>query len=695
MLSKVLVIVESPAKAKTIGRFLGKKYTVKSSMGHIRDLPKSQMGVDLDNGFEPKYITIRGKGELLRELKTAAKKSDFVLLATDPDREGEAIAWHLQQLLGIAQEANCRIEFNEITKEAIQKAARQPRKVDYNRVDAQQARRVLDRLVGYGLSPLLWKKVRKGLSAGRVQSVAVRLICDREKEITEFIPEEYWSLTAKLKNAAQNMLEAKLYKKHDEVIKITSEQAMQTVLDELQDSVYVVRSVRKKEKKRSPAPPFTTSSMQQEAYRKLNFTARKTMMVAQQLYEGIDIGKKEGTVGLITYLRTDSTRIAEIAQNEARAFITERFGRDFIPPSPRQFLSKKQAQNAHEAIRPTSTARTPESLEHVLSKDQFKLYKLIWERFVSSQMSSAVLDTTTVEIAAGAYVFRTSGAIIKFPGFMKVYTESRDNEAEEAGILPEIEEGETLKLQALLPKQHFTQPPPRYSEATLVKTLEELGIGRPSTYAPIIETILHRGYVTREQKQFAPTELGIIVVEILKEFFPDIIDVEFTATMENNLDKVEEGNLHWQSVVGNFYAPFTRQLKHAEQEIGTIEIEDEVSDELCEKCGRNMVIKMGRFGKFLACPGFPECRNTKPLLEEIGVQCPLCDGKIVARRTKKGRKFFGCSKYPACNFVAWDKPSNEMCPQCHSVLLEKKLKNETRLVCSKEGCKFQKQLGKG
>ncbi|WP_227766645.1 type I DNA topoisomerase [Zhaonella formicivorans] len=692
-MSEILVIVESPAKAKTIGRFLGKKYTVKYSMGHVRDLPKSQLGVDIEEGFLPRYITIRGKGELLKELKAAAKRSSMVLLATDPDREGEAIAWHLQQVLGIEQLEKCRIEFNEITKNAIQQAVQNPRTIDFDRVNAQQARRILDRLVGYGLSPLLWKKVRKGLSAGRVQSVAVRLICDREKEINQFIPEEYWSLTALLKSKPAGKIEAKLIKKANEPIKISSQAEMDQVLSEIQGQEYRVVEIKKKEKKRNPAAPFTTSSLQQEAYRKLNFTARKTMMIAQQLYEGIDLGKKEGTVGLITYLRTDSTRIAAVAQEEARSYILDKFGKEYVPSIPREYTSKKQAQNAHEAIRPTSTLRTPESLSDVLSKDQYKLYKLIWERFVASQMSSAILDTTTVDIAAADYLFRANGAIIKFPGFMQVYTESREGDSEEdAGILPDLQEGTILILQKLEPKQHFTQPPPRYSEATLVKTLEELGIGRPSTYAPTIETILQRGYVVREQKQFAPTELGMVVVELLKEYFPDIIDVEFTANMESNLDEVEEGAMDWQVVVDTFYRPFAKELEQAEKEIGSIEIADQVSEEICESCGRNMVIKMGRYGKFLACPGFPECRNTKPLLEEIGVPCPKCEGKIVLRRTKKGRKFFGCSNYPECDYVSWDKPTTELCPECHSTLVLKNIKKGSRLVCPKEGCHFEKEV---
>jgi len=688
-LSNVLVIVESPAKAKTISRFLGsKKYIVKSSMGHVRDLPKSQWGVDVNNDFEPKYITIGGKGNLVKELKTAAKKSDAVLLATDPDREGEAIAWHLQQLLDLDPNSNCRIEFNEITKNAIQKAIKEPRKIDMNRVDAQQARRVLDRLVGYSLSPLLWKKVKKGLSAGRVQSVAVRLICDREDEIKKFVPEEFWTIDAVLKKLSNEKFKAKLLKKNGEPIKIGSEQEKDQILAELQGQEFIISSVKKKEKKRNPVAPFTTSSLQQEANKKLNFTVKKTMMLAQQLYEGIELDKKQGIVGLITYLRTDSTRISAGAQEEARNYILEQFGKEYIPETAREYAVNKQAQDAHEAIRPTSVYRTPEAVENFLTKDQFKLYKLIWERFVASQMSSAVFDTTTVDIAAGNYLFRANGSILKFPGFMKVYAESKENE-EDGGILPDLGQNDPLILVKLDPKQHFTQPPPRYTEATLVKTLEELGIGRPSTYAPTIETILTRGYVIKEQKQFVPTELGRIVVDLLKEFFADIINVEFTAKLESNLDKTEEGIYNWKEVVRDFYEPFAKELEIAEKEMEQVELADEVSDEICEKCGRHMVVKIGKYGKFLACPGFPECRNTKPLLEPLGIECPKCKGQLVLRRSKKGRKFYGCSNYPECDFVSWDQPTSERCPECGSMLLMKTNKKGKKLVCSNENCNFE------
>ncbi|MGI6552170.1 MAG: type I DNA topoisomerase [Bacillota bacterium] len=693
-MSKVLVIVESPAKAKTISKFLGSKYTVKSSMGHIRDLPKSQLGVDVDNGFEPKYITIRGKGDIVKELRSEAKKCKKVLLAADPDREGEAIAWHLQQILGIDDEEQCRIEFNEITKKAVQEALKKPRQIDGCRVSAQQARRVLDRLVGYKLSPLLWSKIRKGLSAGRVQSVAVRLICDREAEIKAFVPEEYWSLTALLATENEEKFSAKLAKIPDgENAKISSQAEMEKVLQGLEKVLYRVEKVQKRDKKRSPSPPFTTSSLQQEAYRKLNFTAKKTMRLAQELYEGLSLGKKEGAQGLITYIRTDSTRVASQAQEEARRYIAEKYGAEYVPDKPNQYVSKKNAQGAHEAIRPTSPARDPESLKNYLSRDQLRLYQLIWERFLASQMSPALLEVTTLEIAAGTYQFRASGSVVKFPGFLRVYTVQEEETAEESDhVLPPVAEGELLKLIKLEPKQHFTQPPPRYSEATLVKTLEELGIGRPSTYAPTIDNILNRGYVVREQKQFVPTELGQIVVDLLKEYFSDIIDVQFTAHMEQKLDEIEEGELEWRGVVEEFYLPFAKLLAQAEKEIGEIVLEDEETDHECEKCGRKMVIKTGRYGKFLACPGFPDCRNTKPLLETIGVPCPFCKGEVVIRKSKRGKKFYGCSNYPYCDYLSWDKPTTQKCPDCGKILVEKQGKQKGKLVCGDKSCGYETQI---
>lgn len=689
-MSRTLVIVESPAKAKTISKFLGKKYTVKASMGHVRDLPKSQFGVDVEDGFKPKYITIRGKGETIKDLKTAVKKAEQVLIASDPDREGEAIAWHLQNLLEISEDKPCRIEFNEITKQAIQKAARQPRLIDYNRVNAQQARRILDRLVGYNLSPLLWRKVKKGLSAGRVQSVAVRLICDREAEIQSFEPEEYWTLTGLFVKTGYTPFEGKLLKYQDKKIDINNKETMQEVLDNLKGAHYTVTKVVRKEKSRKPSPPFITSTLQQEAYRKLNFTARKTMMVAQQLYEGLDLGK-EGTSGLVTYIRTDSTRVSEYAREEAQKYILERFGVDYAGKEAAQTGGRKRIQDAHEAIRPTLIHREPDQIKGYLTNDQYKLYKLIWSRFLASQMSPAAFDTTSVDISAGDYVFRATGSVIKFPGFMKVYIESRDNgEKDEEKLLPELKEGEEVEARSLTPKQNFTQPPPRYTEATLVKTLEEKGIGRPSTYAPIVETIIKRGYVVRENKQFYPTELGDIVVNLLKNHFHDIIDVEFTADMEEKLDEIEEGDRDWVQVLDDFYRPFNLTLEKAEEEIGHIQVADEVTEEICDQCGRNMVIKMGRFGKFLACPGFPECRNTKPLLEQIGVKCPRCEGELIARRSKKGRKFFGCSRFPECDFVTWDRPAKVKCPKCGDLMVEKKGAGKGDFLrCTNKNCSYK------
>lgn len=687
-MAKTLVIVESPAKAKSLGKFLGKKYTVKASMGHVRDLPKSQFGVDVQEGFKPKYITIRGKGDIIKELKSATKKVDKVLLAADPDREGEAIAWHLANVLNIDKQDPCRIEFNEITKQAVQEAVKRPRPVDQSRVNAQQARRILDRLVGYNLSPLLWRKVKKGLSAGRVQSVAMRLICDREEEIQAFIPEEYWSLLAKLVKGKNSTFEAKLHKIDGDKAKISNEDQIKQILSDLQEETFQVGNVTKREKKRQPAVPFITSSMQQEAYRKLNFTARKTMMVAQQLYEGLDLGK-EGPVGLVTYIRTDSTRISETAEKEAGDYIAERYGKEYVPSEKRRMAPKGRTQDAHEAIRPTSVIKEPDSIKKFLTQDQYKLYKLIWKRFVASQMSPAIIDTTSVDVTAGKYIFRATGSIIKFAGFMKVYIEGRDDEEDtsEGNTLPELKKGDKVKAHSLVPKQHFTQPPSRYTDASLIKTLEEKGIGRPSTYAPIVDTILKRGYIIRENKNFYPTELGVIVVDLLKNYFPNIIDVEFTADMEKKLDSIEDGDVNWVQILEDFYSPFGELLTVAEKEIQQIQVEDEVTDEICEQCGRNMVIKMGRYGKFLACPGFPECRNTKPLLEPTGVSCPDCAGELVLRRSKKGRKFYGCNNYPDCQFVVWDQPTNQKCPQCQSMMVMKESKGNKIYRCSNKDCK--------
>lgn len=687
-----LVIVESPAKAKTIGKYLGSKFIVKASMGHIRDLPKSQIGVEVENKFEPKYITIRGKGSVLKELKDASRKVKHVFLAADPDREGEAIAWHLAHYLELSEKEPCRVVFNEITKQAVKDAFKQPRPIDMDLVNAQQARRILDRLVGYKISPLLWKKVKKGLSAGRVQSVAVKLIIDRENDIKSFVPEEYWSITAKLAvNGTE--FEAKFYGMDGEKTELHREAEVQDVLRRIQSAAFVVVDVKEKERQRNPAPPFITSSLQQEAARKLNFRAAKTMQVAQQLYEGIDLGK-EGTVGLITYMRTDSTRISPVAQEEAKAYIETAYGAEFYPETPRVYIKKNaNAQDAHEGIRPTAVSKTPEELKPYLSKDQFRLYKLVWERFVASQMASAVLDTMTVDISAADTTFRAVGSKVKFPGFMKVYVEGNDDgTTEDDKYLPALRQGDQLSNMGIEPKQHFTQPPPRYSEARLVRVLEEMGIGRPSTYAPTLETIQKRGYVAMEEKKFVSTELGDLVIQLMAEFFPEILNVEFTAHMEEELDFVEEGKVDWVRVLDEFYSTFEKRLEVAEEEMKEIEIQDEVTDVLCEKCGRHMVIKMGRFGKFLACSGFPDCRNAKPIVKEIGVTCPKCkEGHVVERRSKKGRIFYGCDKYPECDFVSWDKPADKPCPNCSSMLVEKNTKAGAFLQCVECGYKEENQ----
>lgn len=678
-----LVIVESPAKAKTIGKYLGSKYIVKASMGHVRDLPKSQIGVEVENDFNPKYITIRGKGSVLKELKDASKKVKKVYLAADPDREGEAIAWHLAHALDLDETQSLRVVFNEITKTAVKDAFKTPRKINMDLVNAQQARRILDRLVGYKISPLLWKKVKKGLSAGRVQSVAVKIILDRENEISAFIPEEYWTITAKLavKGAA---FEAKFLKLNGAKKELTNQQEVNEILALIKESPFEVGEVKERERQRHPSAPFTTSSLQQEAARKLGFRAAKTMSVAQQLYEGVELGK-EGTVGLITYMRTDSTRISGTAQEEAKEFITGKYGENFVPESPRQYSKKAaNAQDAHEAIRPTSVLRDPESMKPFLSRDQLRLYKLVWERFVASQMASAVLDTLSVDITVGPTVFRATGSKVRFPGFMKVYVEGNDDgTTEEEKFLPELHTGDVLTKEDIEPKQHFTQPPPRYTEARLVRTLEELGIGRPSTYAPTLETIQKRGYVAIEEKKFVPTELGELVIEQMEQFFPEILNVEFTANMEEDLDHVEEGSEDWVKVLAEFYESFEKRLEVAEEEMKEIEIEDEVSDEICEKCGKPLVYKLGRFGKFLACSGFPDCRNTKPIVKDIGVACPKCkEGHVVERRSKKGRVFYGCDRYPECDFVSWDKPSLKPCPNCSSLMVEKKSKQGIKLQCT-------------
>lgn len=684
-MADTLVIVESPAKAKTISKYLGKKYIVKASMGHIRDLPKSQTGVDVENGFKPKYITIRGKGNVLKELREASKKVKKVYLAADPDREGEAIAWHLAQYLDVDESEACRVVFNEITKDAVRDAFRHPRRINMDLVNAQQARRILDRLVGYKISPLFWKKVKKGLSAGRVQSVAVKLIIDRENEISAFIPEEYWTITANL-SIRGSAFEAKFYGKGQEKIELKNGEEAERIAAAVTNAEFVVTDVKPKERLRHPAAPFITSSLQQEAARKLNFRAAKTMQIAQQLYEGVDLGK-EGTVGLITYMRTDSTRLSPVAVEETRRYIAEAFGEAYVPKAPRDYSKKNAqgAQDAHEAIRPTSVLRHPDQVKPHLTRDQHRLYKLIWERTVASQMASAVLDTVTVELAAGGYAFRANGSTVKFPGFMKVYIEGSDEGAsgEEHRMLPALRQGDRPELRKLEPKQHFTQPPPRYTEARLVKTMEELGIGRPSTYAPTLETIQKRGYVAIEDKKFVPTELGVVVTQLMEEFFPEILNTQFTADMEADLDRVEEGRKDWVALLDEFYQTFQERLAVAEEEMKQVEIKDEVSDETCDKCGRPMVYKMGRFGKFLACSGFPECRNTKPIVKDTGVACPKCgQGSIVERRSKKGRIFYGCNAYPACDFVAWDKPAAKPCPDCGSLMVEKHARGRTTLRCT-------------
>ncbi|MDP4092158.1 MAG: type I DNA topoisomerase [Bacillota bacterium] len=687
-----LVIVESPAKAKTIGRFLGKGYKIEASMGHIRDLPKSQMGVDIEHNFEPKYITIRGKGDLISKIKKEAKNANKVYLATDPDREGEAISWHLANLLDIDESDKCRITFNEITKNAIKSAIKSPREIDMNLVDAQQARRVLDRIVGYKISPLLWRKVRKGLSAGRVQSVSTRLICDREEEIEKFVAEEYWSIIAKLTEPkAKAQFEARFHGTVNEKIELKNGQQVDKILEDIKNVEFIVNKIKASEKRKTPAPPFITSTLQQEAARKLGFTTKKTMMVAQQLYEGIDV-KGVGALGLVTYIRSDSTRIASEAQQEARTFIREKYGEKYIPEEIRIFKNKSASQDAHEAIRPTHINMEPDSIRDSLNNDQYKLYKLIWERFTASQMASAVYDTVSVDIGAGSYLFKANGSKMKFPGFTAVYTEGKDEETEDGEVsIPVLEENEKLGLKKLDPKQHFTQPPPRYTEATLVKALEEKGIGRPSTYAPTITTILARGYVEKEKKFLIPTELGKIVTEIMKKNFQDIVDIQFTAQMEKKLDDVEEGEKRWVDIMKDFYGPFESVLSKAEESIGHVEVPDEVTDIICEKCGRNMVIKSGRFGKFLACPGFPECRNTKAIIEEAGVNCPKCGGKILIKKTKKGKKYLGCENNPKCNFMTWDKPTKESCPQCSNFLVKKFSGKKAQLKCSKEDCGYMRE----
>ncbi|AKS67307.1 type I DNA topoisomerase [Staphylococcus coagulans] len=685
-----LVIVESPAKAKTIEKYLGKKYKVIASMGHVRDLPRSQMGVDVEDNYEPKYITIRGKGPVVKDLKRHAKKAKKVFLASDPDREGEAIAWHLANILELEDSKENRVVFNEITKDAVKESFKHPRGIEMDLVDAQQARRILDRLVGYNISPVLWKKVKKGLSAGRVQSVALRLIIDRENEIRNFKPEEYWSIEGEFRYG-KSKFNAKFLHYKGKPYKLTNKDDVAVITKALDGDRFTVSNVSTKEKTRRPAYPFTTSTLQQEAARKLNFKARKTMMIAQQLYEGIDL-KRKGTIGLITYMRTDSTRISKDAQNEAKQYIESQYGADYLSKSTQK--GKQGDQDAHEAIRPTSTLRTPGEMKDFLTRDQYRLYKLIWERFVASQMAPAILDTVSVDLTQNDIKFRANGQTIKFKGFMTLYVETNDDKGKEKeNRLPKLEVGNEVIATKIDPAQHFTQPPPRYTEARLVKTLEELKIGRPSTYAPTIDTIQKRNYVKNESKRFVPTELGEIVHEQVKEYFPEIIDVEFTVNMETLLDKIAEGDIAWKKVVGDFYNSFKQDVARAEEEMEKIEIKDEPAGEDCEVCGSPMVIKMGRYGKFMACSNFPDCRNTKAITKPIGVKCPKCKtGDVVERKSKKNRVFYGCSNYPECDFISWDKPIGRDCPKCNHYLAEHKKGRTTQVICS--NCDYKEEVQK-
>jgi len=691
-MSKYLVIVESPAKAKTIKKFLGKNYKIKASMGHIRDLPKSTLGVDIKNNFEPKYINIRGKGNLISELKKEAKEADKIFLATDPDREGEAISWHLLSILNIPESEKCRITFNEITKNAVTKAVKSARPIDMNLVDAQQARRVLDRIVGYEISPLLWRNVRKGLSAGRVQSAATKMICDREKEIEQFTPEEYWHIDGLFQKENEKTFKARFYGLKDKKIELGREEEVNNILKDLDKAQYVIGKVKHGEKKRTPSPPFTTSTLQQEAARKLGFSTKKTMMLAQQLYEGVDI-EGEGAVGLITYMRTDSTRISNEALSEAREYIHNKYGEKYLPEKPRIYKTKSAAQDAHEAIRPTTLDIPLEKVKSSLQRDLFRLYRLIWERFISSQMESALYDTMSVDIEAGKYLFKAKGSRIKFNGYLVLYEESSDesiglNSEEEESMLPELTEGEKVKALEVTPSQHFTQPPSRYTEAMLVKAMEEKGIGRPSTYAPIISTIMTRGYVVKDKKFLIPTELGKIVNNLLENHFKDIVNINFTAGMESKLDSIEEGALGWKELMNEFYSGFSRTVKEAEEKIEKVQLPVEESDEICEKCGRKMVVKIGRYGKFLACPGFPECRNAKPIFEEAGVTCPKCGGRIYIKKTRKGKNYLGCENYPECDYSSWDMHSDKKCPKCGNFMTKKYKGNKVLYTCSLESCSY-------
>ena len=689
-MARYLVIVESPAKVKTIKKFLGSNYVVMASQGHVRDLPKSQLGIDVEHDFEPKYITIRGKGDILAQLRKEVKKADKIYLATDPDREGEAISWHLTKALKLEGKKVYRISFNEITKNAVKESIKNAREIDMNLVDAQQARRALDRIVGYRISPLLWKKVKRGLSAGRVQSVALRIIADREAEIDAFIPEEYWTLDAVLKvQGEKKPLRAKFYGTKTEKMVIRSAEEEQKIEKELENADFHVAEVRKGERTQKSPLPFTTSTLQQEASKVLNFATQKTMRIAQQLYEGIDI-KGQGTVGIITYLRTDSTRVSEEAERLAREYITSVYGAKYVADTEKKKDGGKNIQDAHEAIRPTDISRAPASLKESLSRDQFRLYQLIWKRFVASRMMPAVYETTSVKIAAGKYRFNVATSKIAFEGFRLIYTEAGEEKDEKGVLLKGLDENSELSLEQFDSKQHFTQPPAHYTEASLVKTLEELGIGRPSTYAPTITLIINRRYVAKENKNLYMTELGEVVNNIMMHSFPSIVDVSFTANMESLLDGVAEGKVRWKTIIENFYPDLDTAVKKAEEELEEVKIEDEVTDVICEECGRNMVIKYGPHGKFLACPGFPECRNTKPYLEKIGVKCPMCGKDVVIRKTKKGRRYYGCENNPECEFMSWQKPSEKKCPQCGNYMVEK----GNKLLCSNEQCGYTESIKK-
>ena len=696
-MAKSLIIVESPAKTRTLRNFLGSGYDIEASMGHVRDLPKSKLGVDVENSFEPQYIPIPERREVIKKLKAAAKKADTVYLASDPDREGEAIAWHLKETLGLDNAK--RIRFNEITASAVKEALEDANEINNGLVNAQQARRVLDRLVGYKLSPLLWRKIKRNLSAGRVQSVAVRLICDRERDILAFVPVEYWSITALLTPTdKEHLFSAKLVSRDGEKLEIHNQQEADDLLKALEGARYVVKNVKKSQKRRNPAAPFITSTLQQEASRKLGFSARRTMTIAQQLYEGIELAA-EGHVGLITYMRTDSTRVSKEAQDEARSYIQEQYGAEYMPDKPRQ-IKRKGSQDAHEAVRPTSVYRNPDKVKASLSSDQFRLYRLIWQRFLASQMSTAIFDVVSIDIAAKDMIFRATGSTVKFQGFMKVYTEGKDDSAvvadEEQPPLPELSVDQALDLRGITPDQHFTEPPPRFTEATLVRALEEKGIGRPSTYAAIISTIQDRKYVELLEKKFRPTELGFIVTDQLVKHFPDILSVEFTAGVEDKLDTVEEGKLDWVELLSDFYGPFEKDLEAAQENMERVKIEPKESDVVCPNCGKKMLVREGRFGEFLGCAGYPECKTAMPLTKPLDVKCPTCgEGDLVEKKSRKGKVFYGCNRYPDCGFVSWDKPTSKRCPQCNGLLGERRFRGKlTGYRCTNSECDYQSTRGK-